>query len=125
MKLDELKPIKPVDPIKPRIDEPSNIMVGKQEYIEIPIKKPFWKQTGFKRSVGGFFMLCGGIMSVIPATSLLGQGLFVVGSGIYGAGIYSAAQNSKLTAQNPDKGLWQTILELFQQLVEVLKKYKK
>jgi hypothetical protein len=90
---------------------------------EYKVSVPFWRQEGFRRGLGGAFMLVGGIMSAIPAVTLAGNGIFAFGSFIYGWGMVGAAQKSKPEINN-NKGLFAMIVEFLQQLVNVLKKGK-
>lgn len=48
------------------------------EKTELP-PLPMYKKSGFKRKLGGLFLLTGGILSLIPQTSAIGQGLLALG----------------------------------------------
>jgi hypothetical protein len=84
-------------------------------------KVKFWAQDGFRRGLGGSFLLIGGILTMFPKTNILGQALFCVGSTIFGAGMIKAAQKSDL-AINGDIGLFQTVVNEGKKIVAVIEK---
>ncbi len=46
---------------------------------ETPIKLPIYKKSGFKRKIGGLLLAVGGILTLIPQTSIIGQGMLAIG----------------------------------------------
>ncbi|HEA19703.1 MAG TPA: hypothetical protein ENH87_02145 [Pricia antarctica] len=70
-----------------RYDKTIKRMLEEKKPIELP-QLPIWKKSGFKRKLGGIVLLIGGLLSLIPQTAPIGQGLLAVGGavGITGAG---------------------------------------
>jgi len=127
MNLSDNLPMEPVADPERRVPKASREIIGEKEVppkTKLDTKVPWYRQDGAKRGVGCFFMITGGVMTFFPATVLIGNGLFVLGSLIGGVGIVSAAKKSG-EDHNEDKGLWATILSLLQKLIDALKNYKK
>ncbi len=64
------------DDLDPRGDEKA---VATKMTEKQPIKLPIYKRSGFKRKLGGLLLAVGGILTLIPQTSIIGQGILAIG----------------------------------------------
>jgi curli biogenesis system outer membrane secretion channel CsgG len=108
MNLSEMQEIEPTGKIEPRLPEPDKKIV-------------FYKRTGFKRVTGSIIMVIGGILSIIPKTSFLGQGLFYAGSALLGVGAIHAHQKNKQNISVELSGFAALVFKVS----ELLKRFKK
>ncbi len=91
--------------------------------INIGWLKRFWaKINGHKSTICYIGMLAGGVLSVIPATSLLGKALFAVSFGSVGASlIHREGKASKYGEEGKFgfKDLWNALKDLLNALLRV------
>lgn len=123
--LKDMLPIEPTGEIPVKVPEPDKTVIPAKPVNdkEFEVKNtPWYRQNGVKRSTGAILMIVGGAMSLFPSTSLLGTGLYSLGAVVGGIGVADAMRKSKPTADNPDKGLWYTILEGLKQTANAMKK---
>jgi dolichol kinase len=109
MNLSEMQKIEPTG----KIDEP-----------RVPEHEPkivFYKKNGFKRVTGSIVMIIGGILSLIPKTAFLGQGLFYAGSALLGVGAAHAYKKNKQNISVEPVG-WAAFVF---KVSELLKRFKK
>lgn len=66
-------------------------MPGKYEEPKLPWYK-FYRHNGFKRILGGVTLITGGVLSLFPATSAIGQVILILGGVIEGLGIGDAVK---------------------------------
>lgn len=123
----DMKPIEPTGEIPVKVPEPDKTVIPEKpvpvEAKEFEVKNtPWYRQSGVKRSTGAILMIVGGAMSLFPSTNLLGTGIYSLGAVVGGIGVADAMRKSKPTADNPDKGLWYTILEGLKQTANAMKK---
>lgn len=124
--LKDMIPIEPTGEIPVKVPEPDKTVIPEKSVVEskefeVKSSKKWFEQDGFKRSVGGALMCMGGILTMIPSTNLLGQGLFYGGSAIYGVGVLDAAKKSTPN-HNGEKGMLFTIVEGLKKLAEKIGK---
>ena len=112
---------------KPKFDIPEPRIKQPPDYVipEVPESPPmpkgykapwydFYKKNGFKRVTGGIILLVGGILSLIPQTSPIGQGVLVLGGVVESVGIGHAvgkkrAKDGKLSFSLMLRFLWAII----------------
>lgn len=116
MKPSEFQEIKPTGKIEPEVPKPNDELIGEK------VHTPIYKKNGFKRVTGSIIMFIGGVLSVIPKTSLLGQGIFYAGSALLGVGMVHAHQKNKEGTTIPTTSGW---IGFLQKVMEILKKVKK
>lgn len=70
-----------------RDGETMNNIKSRLKKKETPIKLPIYKRSGFKRKLGGLLLAVGGILTLIPQTSIIGQGILAIGGAMETLGL--------------------------------------
>ena len=112
--------------MEPRIKKASRELIPAQEFEKAPeVKLPFWKKHGFKRLCGAVLTTVAGIAAVAyPPAAVLGQGLAMVGSLLFGVGV-ADWQMKKDAGVDMTDNVIKLILELLVQVISLFKKGNK
>ncbi len=77
----------------------------------------FYRRNGFKRILGGVTLITGGILSLIPVTSAIGQGILVFGGVIEGIGIGDAVKKKSKWKDDSWKHIIQFIIWVTKKII--------
>ena len=124
----ELDPkVKKTKDIKGRFDRKAPIENPNEKEVPLVttselIKLHFWQRTGFKRRLGAGIMVIGGVLSLFPNTSAIGQGLAILGGSVGAIGVGHAVVKKKKRIQPEQQYDW--LIRLIKTIVELLTKKK-
>ena len=91
--------------MKMKKDTPERREPKQKPFRPVPVKvpldlmPPIVKRSGFKRILGGALLIIGGVMTFIPQTTAIGQGLVILGGGIGAVGVgHGMVKNRQIKA---------------------------